>query len=386
MQDLDERLDERLDTSDVDKYVGKSVDGGHLKEPITVTDIRRWVQGLDYPNPIHYEEAAATRTSFGEIVAPQSFTACCDVGHGAVPAIVGLIPGSHVIFGGDEWWFYGPRIRPGDKVRVERKFDGYKLADTKFAGPSMFSRGDTLYLNQRNDPIAKQRSTMVRYRADLARKRGYFDLAAEAPVFTDKQLREFARLKKAWAQSGKSGEGPGEPAVGDALPVRPIGPHSKASFAREYSGLIFTVWGSHYYEGNYMGMDAGWLPELMGSGEDDASQGVGFDEGPASGHGDIEKAKLIGMPRHYGYGSSMGAWALDYVAFWGGDNSYIRHANIAYRNPVFEDDITLINGTVKDVRFDPLLGVKVALVEVVMTNQDDTVIAKGPVTIELSRL
>lgn len=382
MQDAEERLD----TSDVDKYVGQSIGGGQLKEPITVTDIRRWVQGLDYPNPIHYEENAATRTSFGEIVAPQSFTACCDVGHGTVPAIVGLIPGSHVLFGGDEWWFYGPRIHAGDKVRVERRFDGYKLADTKFAGPCLFSRGDTLYVNQRNEPIAKQRCTMIRYRADLARKRGHFDTAAEAPVFGAEQLHTFARQKRDWAQSGQSGEGPYDIAVGDALPVRPIGPHSRESFAREYAGLIFTVWGSHIYEDNYMGMDAGWLPELMGDVEGDASKGVGFDEGPASGHGDIEKAKLIGLPRHFGYGSSMGAWALDYVAFWGGDNGFIRHARIDYRNPVFEDDVTLVNGTVKDVRFDPLLGVKVAVVEVIMTNQDDVIVAKGPVTIELARL
>lgn len=380
-----EQSDERLDTSDVDKYIGQSVAGGQLKEPVSVTDIRRWVQGLDYPNAIHYEEEAAARTQFGEIVAPQSFTVCCDVGHGSVPAIVGTIPGSHVVFGGDEWWFYGTRVRPGDKVNIERKFDGYTLADTKFAGPCMFSYGDTLYLNQRQEAVAKQRSTMVRYRADLARERGHYDDSAEAPEFTGEQLQEFARLKKLWAASGQSGEGPGAPKIGDTLPTRPIGPHTKESFAREYAALTFTVWGSHYYDGEFKGMDAGWLPELM-AGADDASMGVSADEGPASGHGDIEKAKLIGMPRHYGYGSSMGAWALDYVAFWGGDNCFIRHAKISYRSPIFEDDVTLINGTVKDVRFDPMLGVRVAVVEVLMVNQDDTVIAKGPVTVELSRL
>jgi acyl dehydratase len=376
---------DRLDTTDVDKYVGKRIAGGHLKDPVSTNDIRRWVQGLDYPNPIHFDTDAAARTRFGEIVAPQSFTVNCDVGHGSVPALIGAIPGSHVIFGGDEWWFYGPRIRSGDKVRVERKFDGYKLADTKFAGPSMFSRGDTLYVNDRNEAIAKQRSTMVRYRADLARERGHFDNFAEPPEFSGSQLREYAVLKKAWEKSGQSGEGPGDPAVGDKVPTRPIGPHTKASFAKEYSALLFTIWGSHYYEEGFLGLDTGWLPELM-SGEDDLLSGAGPDSGPASGHGDIEKAKLIGMPRHYGYGSSMGAWALDYVAFWGGDECFIRHARIDYRYPIFEDDITLVNGVVSDVRFDPLLGVKLATVDVVMTNQDGTIVAKGPVTVELARL
>ncbi len=249
----------------------------------------------------------------------------------------------------------------------------------------MFSRGDTLYVNERNEAIAKQRSTMIRYRADLARARGHFDNVAEAPTFSREQLTEYAIQKKIWAESGLMGKGPSEVAVGEKLPVRPIGPHSKASFQKEFSALLFTVWGSHYYEDGFLGLDTGWLPELM-SGEDDLLSGAGPDEGPASGHGDIEKAKLIGMPRHYGYGSSMGAWALDYVAFWGGDDCFIRHAKIDYRYPIFEDDITLINGSVTDVRFDSLLGLNVAVVEVVMTNQDGAVVAKGPLTVELARL
>jgi hypothetical protein len=35
---------EPLDTSDTDKWVGKPLGGGQLKEPITRTDIRRWAQ------------------------------------------------------------------------------------------------------------------------------------------------------------------------------------------------------------------------------------------------------------------------------------------------------------------------------------------------------
>ena len=72
-----------LDTSDVDKHVGEEVGGGQLKEPIALIDIRRWVQTMDYLNPRHFDEEAANYTRYGEIVAPQSFMVCCDVGHGA---------------------------------------------------------------------------------------------------------------------------------------------------------------------------------------------------------------------------------------------------------------------------------------------------------------
>jgi acyl dehydratase len=374
--------DETLDTSDVDKYVGQIVGGGQLKEPINITDIRRWVVALDYFNPIHFDEAAAGRTAIGRIAAPQSFAANCCIGHGSIPAITGNIPGSHVVFGGDEWWFYGPRIYPGDLIRTTPRFAGYKIAKTKFAGPVMFSHGDTQYRNQRDEAVCKQRCTMGRYRVDLARKMGFYDDAAEAPEFTEEQLKEFKRLKAAWVASAASGKGPGEVKEGDRLPTRPIGPHTAVSFTKEYSALLYNAWGGHYYEGEYMGADAGWLPEMTAASDDPTMQ-VGQDDGPASAHTDINKAKLIGLPRLYGYGSSMGAWALDYVAYWAGDAGFIRHAKFDYRSPVFEGDVSLLNGEVQQLRYDPVIGANLAVVGITMTNQDDVVQASGYVEVQL---
>ena len=93
----------QLDLSDVDHRVGKLVGGGQLREPCNVTDIRRWVMAMDYPNPLHWDEDFARNTRFGGIVAPQSMCASLDYGHGCQPACVGRIPGSHLIFGGEEW-------------------------------------------------------------------------------------------------------------------------------------------------------------------------------------------------------------------------------------------------------------------------------------------
>jgi acyl dehydratase len=374
-----------LDTSDVDKYVGQSVGGGQLKEPVTVTDIRRWVQAMNYPNPRHFDEGAATAGPFGEIVAPQSFTVACDVGHGTVAAIVGKIPGSHTIFGGDEWWFYGPRIRPGDLLHVERRFDGYTVADTKFAGPTMFARGDSRYVNQRKEPVAKLRSTMVRYVAELARARGHFEDASPPRAWTAEELADVERRRAEWLATGVSGEGPGEVAVGDTLPTRPVGPHTVTSFAAEYRAFPSSVWGSHYFEGHFHGLDAGWLPEFEAAEDRDATMRSGMDVGPASGHTNLERAKLVGIPRHYGYGTSIGAWCLDALAYWLGDRGFIHHSKLAYRYPVFEGDLSLVDGVVTDQRFEPLLGVPLTTVHLTMTNQDGMVVAEGDAEVELPR-
>jgi acyl dehydratase len=377
-----------LDTSDVDKYVGRLVGGGQLKEPISVTDIRRWVQAMNYPNRRHFDEHAAAAGPFGQIVAPQSFAVCCDTSQGCQAAIVGKVPDTHAVFGGDEWWFYGPQIRPGDLVRVQRRYQGYRVTETKFAGPTMFTHGDTLYVNQRQEAVAKQRCTMARYRPDLARENGYFDEMAGAPDFSPEQLRDVAEHRAAWIRSGQSGEGPAEVQVGDRLPMRPIGPHTRTNFATEWRAFLFTVWGSQYFEETFPGLDLGWLPEMQGSEADgsDPSMLTGMDEGPGSSHANLDKAKLVGLPRHYGFGTSIGTWILDYLGYWAGDAGFIRHANVVYRSPVFEGDVAFLNGEVTDQRVESLFGAALVTVRVRMTNQDDVVLAHGEAHIQLSAL
>jgi hypothetical protein len=160
-----------LDTSDVDQWVGKRVIYAEMIDPCNATDIRRWAQALDYPNPIHWDEGFARASKFAGIVAPQSFAVNMDYGHGCHPACVGMIPGSHLIFAGEEWWFYGVAIRPGDHLTQERFFDGYDVTDTSFAGPTMFARGDTIHTNQRGELVAKERATAIRYLVEEAKKR-----------------------------------------------------------------------------------------------------------------------------------------------------------------------------------------------------------------------
>lgn len=179
-----------LDTSDVEKWVGKPVYWQQLKEPIAINDIRRWAQGMQNPNPLHYDEHFAHDSVFGEIVAPQSFTVCCDTGHGVPPASQGALPGSHLLFGGDEWFFFGPRIRPGDYIRCDRMNLDYRVANTKFAGPTLFQRGDTTYINQRGEVVARQRSTAIRYLVENARRLDSMKAQEEEPEWTDEQLEQ----------------------------------------------------------------------------------------------------------------------------------------------------------------------------------------------------
>ncbi len=376
-----------LDTSDVDKWIGKPLGGGRFKDPVATNDIRRWVQGMQNPNPLHFDEDYAAESRFGEMVAPQSFAVCTDTSHGAGPAIQGVIPGQHMIFGGDEWWFFGPRILPGDRVTHDRMLYDYKVAETKFAGPTMFSRGDTTYINQRGELICKQRSTSVRYLAENARALDMF-AGNEEKTWSDQQLEELEKKKMDYYQSflDLGHDKRLFVKVGDKLPTRPIGPHSIASFTTEWRAYGMQVWGATVEYGESSTITAGWLPEMsrdLEGAKIDPSNADGLYKGPSRGHVQPRYAQLIGMPRGYGYGASMGAWIIDYLTNWGGEWSVIAYSNMQYRAPALTGDITYLDGEVIELGHDPASGVPATTIQVTMTNQDQAVMATGTAELTL---
>ncbi len=375
-----------FDTSDVDRWIGVPLGGSHMRDPVHVNDIRRWAQGMQNPHPLYYDEAYAGSSRFGRIVAPQSFAICTDDSHGAAPAIQGHIEGQHMLFGGDEWWFHGPRIFPEDRLRQERMLFDYKVTQTKFAGQTMFSRGDTTYITQRGEVVAKQRSTSIRYRADEARERGVF-MRDQEKAWSDAELEDIEKQKFDYYQSFLELGHARRLFVleGDRLPTRPIGPHSLMTFTTEWRSYLMTVWGAFADTGGPSSLhNAGWLPEMsrdLEGAKIDPSQADGLYKGPSRGHVQPRYAQLIGLPRGYGYGASMGAWILDYLGNWAGEWGEVLHSNMQYRSPAFTGDVTYLNGEVLGVTHDG--PQPIASLKVVMTNQRDEVMASGTAEVRL---
>lgn len=375
-----------FDTSDVDRWVGVPLGGGQMKDPVAVNDIRRWVQGMQNVNPLYYDEAYAAESRWGRLISPQSFAVCTDDSHGAGPAIQGHIEGTHMLFGGDEWWFFGPRIAPEDRIRRERMLFDYKVTQTRFAGPTMFSRGDTTYVNGAGEFVAKQRSTSIRYRADEARERAQFD-DSEDPIWSLEQIEEIEKQKFEYIRSilDLGHDRRLMVKVGDRLPTRPIGPHTIMSFTTEWRAYLMTVWGAFQDDGGPSSLhEAGWLPEMardLEGAKVDPTLGDGLYHGPSRGHVQAQYAQLIGLPRGYGYGATMGAWVLDYLGNWLGEWGDILYCNMTYRSPAFTGDLTRINGEITEMNSEG--PVPVATIHVIMTNQNDDVMATGDAKVRL---
>jgi hypothetical protein len=286
----------------------------------------------------------------------------------------------------------------------------YKVADTKFAGPTCFQRGDTLYINQQGERVALQRSTTIRYPVQGAKDKDLFGRDAAGsdgpdasagigtpgdgePVWTDEQLAELEQRKLAFIDQiqdlGHAKRLFSSVAAGDALAEHVLGPHSLASFATEWRAYPMTTWGATAKGPTTVrAEELGYTKEMAGFEGDTRMERVnpeltdGAYYGPSRGHLQPRWARHVGMPRGYGYGASMGAWMLDYVAAWAGEWGLITHSNAQYRNPALTGDATFLRGQVVDTRVERK-RVHVAVVEVDMRNQDDAKLATATVEVEL---
>ena len=383
--------DKTLDCSDLDNYLGKPMQPSRIREAISNTDIRRWAQAMHYPNRLHYDNEYADASRFGGIVAPQSFPIATDDAHGTAPSCIGLIPNSHMLFGGDEWWFHGPRVVAGDWTHNERIPLDYVIKETKFAGPTCFQRGDNNYYTAKGDKIATQRSTSIRYRADMARDMNSLT-ATEDPPWTDQQLEELEAKKFEWISMlhdlGHHRRYWNDVKIGDALPTRIFGPHNIVSFTTEWRAYLFTLWCGVHRRTDLDIAALGFTGPMAGKEQDPVLEKEnpeltdGAYIGPSRGHLFPRWARYIGMPRAYGYGASMGSWILDYLAGWAGEWGRVVHSNCAYRSPALSGDITVCNATVLD-KYADKEGRSIVHVDFKMSNQSGITLATAKAEIEL---
>ena len=230
----------KLDLSDVEPRVGQLVGGGQrwdplLRRPTSAAGSWRWTTRT---------RSTGTTSSRSLEVRRHRCAAVVRRLHGlSARRAAGLCrhdPGSHLIFGGEEWWFYGPRLRPGDLLLQQRRFHDYKVTDTKFAGPTLFQRGDTLHRNQHGTLVAKERSTSIRYLAAEAEQaaRCTHQLPREARAGRRRSWPRSTKVRHDWILSGRWGARRLRRSVGDRLPRRVIGPHTIASFTTEYRAFV----------------------------------------------------------------------------------------------------------------------------------------------------
>jgi len=383
---------EPLDTSDIDRWMGQPLGGEQLREPIAVSDLRRWVQAMHNPNPIHYDADWPAVREAGGLIAPQSLILACSIRHGVQTSVQGTFPGVNQMNGGDAWWFY-ETAAVGDLVKSVRTALDYRITDTPFAGPTIFQRGLITYVNQHGEVLARQRSTSIRYlqanfrkAAEARPKKAVSDADAEAakagPRLTPEMVAGYEAERLAYARSLREASPPtlADVTEGMRLPSRIIGPHSVQSFTTEQRAFLYTIWGNLYDDG---------LPRTerrnvrWEEGAIDPYFTDGLYHGHSAGHTNSEAAASRGMPRAYGAGASACAFIVDYAANWAGRTGTVEHVDVQYRSPILVGDVTYITATVKSVGVADASGAGPVTLAVQAVDQNGKASTPGTVIVRL---
>lgn len=120
--------------------------------------IARFCEAIGDPNPMWLDEDYARSRRNGGAVAPPTFLAGARM-RGIRPTVPhGL---KRVLDGGGEWEFYRP-VRPGDVLTVTSKVADLTEREGKM-GRMLFTVTETVWKNQRNELVAKARSTSINY-------------------------------------------------------------------------------------------------------------------------------------------------------------------------------------------------------------------------------
>lgn len=352
-----------IDDSDVARWVGVPFGIRRPRYSFSATDLARFVEAMDNPNPLYFDPGYAASSTFGKIVAPQSYLGGGS-GVGASAVFRGHVPGGQELIGGDEQWFYGPRLEPGDRLLSDAVLYDYRRTVTSFAGPTLFTRGETTYVNQRGEFICKQRTTGIRYLAVNARRLRTMVALQEEPRWEPEQLADLARRRDTWISSwpGAAKRLWGDVQVGEPLTERVIGPHTVSSFAAETLS------------------DQGRWGIADGSSRLLAPRGSAMDvpiTGSTEAHLGTDGAREAGLPRGYGFGATICVWIVDYLTNWAGEHGFLLHHKSTYRSPVLTGDASFLTGSVIDKWCDESGVECVVQVEYQMTNQNGSVQAVG---------
>lgn len=380
-------VDDRLvqpDLTDVDRFVGVPLGGTQFSFPIEERDVRRFVEAMGNPNPLHFDPAYAAASRFGRVVLPQSM----NFSQSTLPE--GNIPGSHSLNSGSELWFYGPRLYPGDSVQFDRMLYGYELKNTRFAGPTVFVRSDTTCVGGRGDFIFKRRYTRARYLVENARKLGGIKSPAEEPEWSDAALAEVDERKLRYIESlrGHESRPAASVAIGDALPEKVHGPHSVMTITLEAAARLDMLGSTWDNLALPLSHDFGGLASIGASaervGKDPAAANI-YLTGAGRVHLDGRFAARVGAgSRAYAFGNSLESWCVDYLANWAGEWGFVRHMQASYRYPAYAGDTTAFTGEVVDRWDNARSGVPTVQIEFKAVNQDDRVVIKGTGEVELT--
>ena len=245
----------KMDTSEVDKWVGVPLGGGQFREAVHINDVRRWAQGMQNANPLYYDADYAAQSVFGQIVAPAVVHRELHGGPRRGPGDPGLHRGHAHALRRRRVVVLRPAHLPGRPLPLRPHAASTTWSSRPSSPAPRCSRAATpptstsAARSWRGSAPPRSATTPTRRCAWPTTRQTKND-----PEWTDAQLEDLEKQKREYIRTVRDlgHEKRLFVKAGEKLTRRPIGPHTIMSFTTEWRAYTFTVWGSSYDDGSVL--------------------------------------------------------------------------------------------------------------------------------------
>ncbi len=291
--------------------------------------IRRWSKAIGDRNPLFVEPRRATPA--GPSLAPPCWLYTID------DTVVALkFPDLHVVYGGADWEFFR-WVRVGENITARARLIDAQVKEGRFCGPMVQQTGETEYLDEANEVVARVVSTVLRTsRSEAVRLGKYGHLNAYR--YTQEELLAVEDAYDAEEVRGANPRDLDDIHVGERLGPIVKGPLTSedvlqficatrpapgfAQFVRDrrrHPGIAFRDPGA----GMWNSWDAGLLDSTV--------------------------ARRMGFPTAHDCGLDRISWVSQLLTNWMGDAGFLRRLSVRLTRPNLYGDVTWCEGVVSSV-------------------------------------
>jgi len=289
-------------------------------------------------NPLWTDPEYAAKTRYGGQVAPTPFLCVQSTGE-----IMQGMPGIQAYHSSTRWEAIRP-IYAGDRISLDCTFSDFQEKKSDFAPRWFIEVYETVYSNQRGEPVAKNTSGMVRVdRAGTKKKGKYSKLVVPHPWTEEERRKTELEMLESDVRRGAEPRFWEDVQIGEELPTLVKGPIRMCD-------LIAWVSATSMFFTNSTQCTQRLLEKHPGLGmlHPDSSA---VELIPIV-HWDKLAAVTTGLPGAYDLGAQRSAWWHHSLTNWAGDDGWVKINDCQYRAFVYMGDALWCKASVSEKYVD----------------------------------
>lgn len=351
-------------------------------EVATKDAIRHWAHGIGDTNPLWTDEEVAGRSRYGCIAAPPTFLFTATSGpqapydpHYTVPPEQrrgSNLPGVGALHGGSEWEYYRP-ILVNDRITAEQHLADVQEKRGAFADRMVLEITETVYHNQRDELVGKNRAFLMRMERSQESRKGKYEGVGKHR-WTPEELQAIDEAYQRQERRGATPRDWDDVQVGAELAPILKGPLTLTDVVCHMMG-----WGSPYAFAHGIARDyyrrhPGITIVDPETNVPDSAERIHFDD---------VFARIVGVPAAFDIHGMRVSWLGHLMTDWIGDDGDLRYLQVRLRQPNLMGDLTTCKGKVtgKSIRD----GAHLVECDVWCENQRGEVTAQGRARAALPR-